>query len=103
VSKATERLLRASPAGGEDSFDEFYRREYRRATRLAWLLTGSEAAAENVVQDAMAAVYRRFGQLESAGGGRAAVVSPAGRDRRVSGGTESDRGQATGTAAPSWA
>jgi RNA polymerase sigma factor (sigma-70 family) len=33
--------------------------------RLAWLLTGSRAAAEDVVQDAMTAVYCAFARVES--------------------------------------
>ena len=49
----------------DDSFGAFYRREYDRAVRLAWLLTGSRPAAEDVAQDAMAAVYRAFERIES--------------------------------------
>jgi DNA-directed RNA polymerase specialized sigma24 family protein len=41
--------------------------EHDRAVRLAWLLTGSQAAAEDVVQDAMTGVYRLFDQLQSPG------------------------------------
>lgn len=46
-------------------FADFYRLEYDQAVRLAWLLTGSQAAAEDVVQDAMTGVYRSFDQLQS--------------------------------------
>jgi RNA polymerase sigma factor (sigma-70 family) len=46
-----------------EGFDGFYRREYGRAVRLAGLLTGSQPAAEDVVQDAMSAVYRAFESL----------------------------------------
>ena len=48
-----------------DSFGAFYRREYDPAVRLAWLLTGSRPVAEDVAQDAMAAVYRAFERVES--------------------------------------
>jgi RNA polymerase sigma-70 factor (sigma-E family) len=47
-------------ATGAEDFNAFYRRRYATSVRLAWLLTGSRAAAEDVVQDAMAAVYGRF-------------------------------------------
>jgi hypothetical protein len=43
-----------------EGFDGFYRREYGKAVRLAGLLTGSQPAAEDIVQDAMSAVYRAF-------------------------------------------
>ncbi|MGH3631081.1 MAG: sigma-70 family RNA polymerase sigma factor [Sciscionella sp.] len=48
-------------------FADFYRLEYDRAVRLAWLLTGSQAAAEDVVQDAMTGVYRLFERLDAPG------------------------------------
>jgi RNA polymerase sigma-70 factor (sigma-E family) len=48
-----------------DDFASFYRREYDHAVRLAWLLTGSKAAAEDVVQTAMTEVYRALDRIES--------------------------------------
>jgi RNA polymerase sigma factor (sigma-70 family) len=45
-------------------FEEFYRRQYGRSVRLAWLLTGSRPAAEDVVQDAMTAVYRSLDRID---------------------------------------
>jgi RNA polymerase sigma factor (sigma-70 family) len=61
-----------------ERFEDFYRREYEQAVRLAWLLTGSRAGAEDVVQDAMSGVYRSFERVESAGGYlRRAVVNRA--------------------------
>jgi RNA polymerase sigma factor (sigma-70 family) len=46
--------------------------------RLAWLVTGSQAAAEDVVQDAMTGVYRSFERLESPSAYlRSAVVNGA--------------------------
>lgn len=47
-----------------DGFDAFFDREYPRAVKLAWLLTGS-AAAEDVAAEAMLAAYRRFGELHT--------------------------------------
>jgi RNA polymerase sigma factor (sigma-70 family) len=65
VSDATPAAEMTSPAGsGEETFDEFYRRQYEVSMRLAWLLTGSKPAAEDVVQDAMSAVYHAFERIE---------------------------------------
>jgi RNA polymerase sigma-70 factor (sigma-E family) len=50
------------------SFDAFFRQEYDRAVRLAWLLTRSSAGCEDVVQDAFAAVHARFDTLDNPGG-----------------------------------
>jgi RNA polymerase sigma-70 factor (sigma-E family) len=50
--------------GGNDSFEGFYRSRYRDSIRLAWLLTHSAQAAEDAVQEAFLAVYRRFDDLE---------------------------------------
>ena len=65
MNKASRHATPAPSAAGEDSFGAFYRREYDSAVRLAWLLTGSQPVAEDVVQDAMAAVYRAFGRVQS--------------------------------------
>lgn len=54
-----------SAESADETFADFYRREYDRSVRLAWLLTGSRSAAEDVVQDAMTGVYRAFGRVES--------------------------------------
>ncbi len=66
------------PEPAVERFEDFYRREYEHAVRLAWLLTGSRAGAEDVVQDAMSGVYSSFEQVESATGYlRRAVVNRA--------------------------
>jgi RNA polymerase sigma-70 factor (sigma-E family) len=65
VESASTRVVPAPGSVVDDSFGAFYRREYDRAVRLAWLLTGSRPAAEDVAQDAMAAVYRAFERIES--------------------------------------
>ncbi|MCU1501388.1 MAG: putative polymerase subfamily sigma factor [Ilumatobacteraceae bacterium] len=46
-----------------DSFESFYRARYRSALRLAIVLTGSTAAAEDLVQDAMADAHRLWSRL----------------------------------------
>lgn len=42
------------------SFDRFFRDQYPTTVRLAHLLTGSNAVAEELAQDAFAQIYRRF-------------------------------------------
>jgi RNA polymerase sigma-70 factor, ECF subfamily len=44
-------------------FDSFYRQHYRSAVRLAAALTGSSAAAEDVVQDVMAAAHKDWSRI----------------------------------------
>jgi DNA-directed RNA polymerase specialized sigma24 family protein len=48
-----------------EGFDAFFSREYPRAVKLAWLLTRSAAAAEDIAQEAMIGVHRRFAALDS--------------------------------------
>src|ERR1700759_4263759 len=74
---------------GSGAFARFYEREYDRAVRLAWLLTGSLAAAEDVVQDAMTGVYRAFDRVESP----AAYLRRAGVNRAKSGHRDEQRRQ----------
>jgi RNA polymerase sigma factor (sigma-70 family) len=84
VSEATKpaEVSRSGAPDGE-TFADFYRREYDTSVRLAWLLTGSRAAAEDVVQDAMTGVYRSFARVQSPGAYlRRAVVNRAKSRRR---------------------
>ena len=46
-----------------ESFDAFYRSRYRRAVRLAAVLTGSGDAAEDLVQDVMGDAHRHWRRL----------------------------------------
>jgi RNA polymerase sigma factor (sigma-70 family) len=62
---ASRRVVLVPPPVPEESFGAFYQREYELAVRLAWLLTGSRPVAEDVAQDAMAAVYCAFERIES--------------------------------------
>ncbi len=48
----------------ESSFADLYRAEHDRLVRLAALILGSSAAAEDVVQESFAKTYRRFPTLE---------------------------------------
>jgi RNA polymerase sigma-70 factor (sigma-E family) len=49
-------------------FDEFYRGQYSQMVRLAHLLSGSDAIAEDLVQDAFARMQSRFANLDNPGG-----------------------------------
>jgi RNA polymerase sigma-70 factor (sigma-E family) len=70
-----------SPA--RPSFDALYQESNARMTRLAWLLVGSQAVAEELVQDAFLAVYQRWDDIENPGGYlRRAVVNESLRWRR---------------------
>jgi RNA polymerase sigma-70 factor (sigma-E family) len=58
-----------SPDGvGTGGFDDLFHAERVPMTRLAYLLVGSEAVAEEVVQDAFAQVYERWDRLDRPGG-----------------------------------
>ncbi len=47
------------------SFDAFYRAQYRPLLGLAWSLTGRRDLAEDLVQDAMVTVHRRWDRIRS--------------------------------------
>ena len=47
------------------SFDDLYRSEYRNLVGLAYTLTGRRDVAEELVQDAMLAVYQHWGRVSS--------------------------------------
>ena len=65
VSEIRRPVLTSPPEPRSGEFDAFYRREYLQALRLAWLLTGSRAAAEDVVHDAMTSVYGAFERIDA--------------------------------------
>lgn len=50
---------------GDDRFDRLYRNEYEPMVALAYLLVGVQQAAEDVVQDAFAAISARFDEVEN--------------------------------------
>jgi RNA polymerase sigma-70 factor (sigma-E family) len=58
------------------SFLDLYRAEHQPMVRLAFLLTGGDAAAEELVHDAFLSVHRRWDQISNPGGYlRMAVVN----------------------------
>ena len=71
------------PSGPATTFDGLYRASYRKMVRLAWLLVGSTAAAEDVVHDAFLAVHQRWDRLDNPGAYlRTTVVNTALRAQR---------------------
>ncbi len=61
-------VLEVVDATSTAGFDDLFTTERRPMTRLAFLLTGSETMAEEVVQDAFAQVYERWARLDRPGG-----------------------------------
>lgn len=51
---------------GAASFDELFRSRYEPMVRVAYLLVGSQAEAEDVVQDAFARIELRWSRLDNA-------------------------------------
>lgn len=56
-----------SGASRDLEFTTFYRAEHEAQVRRAFLLIGSSEAANDVVQDAMAAVYQRWHTIDAPG------------------------------------
>jgi len=68
-SSANRPVATLRPARELDStFTDFYNGEFELQVRRAFLLLGSNEDAHDVVQNAMAAIYRRWGTLENPGG-----------------------------------
>ncbi len=59
----------ASPGLAElslgETFDSYYRRDYRSLLGLSYVLTGSNVVAEDLVQDALTEAHRRWDQIAS--------------------------------------
>ncbi len=81
---------------GERSFDEFFVDRFAELSRLAFLLTGSSGAAEEIAQDACEQVFRRWDDVTHPRAyARVAVVNGARawgrrRARRVASSAEAD-------------
>ncbi|HEY3141077.1 MAG TPA: sigma factor [Acidimicrobiales bacterium] len=81
LGRAAGRQTRAQTTVAVTSpgFDEVFVREYLPMVRLATLLLGTEAEAEEVVQDAFAIVHERWDRLTRPGGYlRSCVVNRCG-------------------------
>lgn len=63
-----ERSLEPTPTPVPVDFRAFYEREHDVQVRRAFLMTGSNDQANDVVHDAMVGVFERWGQLDNPGG-----------------------------------
>ncbi len=67
-------------APSTESFDEVFEREYKKMVRLAYLMTGDDGRAEEVVQEAFATLHRRWDDVQSPGGFLRTTVCNKSRD-----------------------
>ncbi len=67
VSEEAGPRLRAA-TDVDAAFDALFQRERVPMVRVAYLLVGSESLAEEIVQDAFAAVYVRWARIDNPGG-----------------------------------
>ena len=65
VQSETERPSRLRPVRAVPDFESFYRREYRAVVGLAYALSGSRIAAEDITQDAFLAAHRQWNRISS--------------------------------------
>lgn len=67
MDPAADEWSHTDPLDGREipvvDFDDLYRREYRPLVALAYGLSGSRAAAEEIVQDTFLAAHRRWSQI----------------------------------------
>ena len=61
---AAEPSVGSDPAPPDGDFTAFYRAQYERQVRRAFLLSGSVTAASDIVSEAFTSVYRRWGTLD---------------------------------------
>ena len=83
----------------EPAFDRFFADEYATAVRLAHLLTGSDASAEDIAQDAFARVLPHFDRLENPAAYLRTAIVNACRTWHRSRGREQDRFRRHGVSA----
>jgi len=55
-------------SGGRSAFDEFFALNYAQTVRLAHLLTGSNAAAEDLAQEAFSRLFPHFDRVDNSAG-----------------------------------
>ncbi|MCB0971282.1 MAG: SigE family RNA polymerase sigma factor [Acidimicrobiales bacterium] len=76
-------LSSSAGVAADPSFEELFEAEHVAMVRLAYLLVGSEAVAEEVVQDAFVSVFERRDRIDNPGGYlRRCVVNGARRVQR---------------------
>lgn len=62
-SGAAEEAHEARPIRAVPDFESFYRSEYRSVVGLAYVLSGSRIAAEDIAQDAFLAAHRQWERI----------------------------------------
>src|SRR4030095_14232441 len=67
-----DALMSRIAAGDQDAFTELFRRRRNEVYRVALLMTGSAAVAEDIAQDVFLAVMRDAGRYET---GRSTVTA----------------------------
>jgi RNA polymerase sigma-70 factor (sigma-E family) len=65
---AGQRMSVEMTADRSITFDDLFREQYESMVRVAFLLVGSRAEAEDVVQDAFARIELRWARLDNPGG-----------------------------------
>lgn len=84
----------------ELAFDDFFRAHYAHAVRLAHMLSGSNAHAEDLAQDAFIRVRRHFPRVDNPGGYLRAVTVNLCKNWHRSRSRESDHLRRHGLAPP---
>jgi RNA polymerase sigma factor (sigma-70 family) len=59
-----EHTSPVEPSRGPQSLEDLFRDQYGAAVRLAYLLTGNEAVAEDLVQDCFIRLHAHWGTME---------------------------------------
>ena len=72
---------RAATVEVAHDFEAFYRAEWRGAARLAFLMIGSEARAEEIAQDAFVALHQRWSTIDKPSAYLRSAVVNRSRDR----------------------
>ena len=63
VERRTEGTTSPRPVRAVPDFESFYRREYRTVVGLAYALSGSRIAAEDITQDAFLAAHKEWDRV----------------------------------------
>lgn len=63
VERRTERAPSPRPVRAVPDFESFYRSEYRSVVGLAYALSGSRIAAEDITQDAFLAAHKEWDRV----------------------------------------
>jgi RNA polymerase sigma factor (sigma-70 family) len=57
------RVALRTDVSAELTFEEFFEREYPRLVRALWLLSGDQAEAEDMAQEALARIFERWDRV----------------------------------------